>query len=106
MNSCAVLIASERRWISYPGIRLNDSDFEQLGKAFEAETAAVTAGPVGDGVCRLFDLRAAVNFAVRWMPANRTGEDDTNEGDLARPEPIGKAGAGLARELTSVTTWS
>jgi len=73
-NSCAVMVDSRAQWISYEGIHLDDSDFDQLGDAFETETQAVTTGLVGDAVCHLFDLRAAVNFAVRWLPAHRTPE--------------------------------
>lgn len=71
VNGCAVLEDSRRQWVQYSGVRMNDADFGQLGKAFETETNEVTVGEVGDAVCRLFSVRAAVTYALSWLPAHR-----------------------------------
>ena len=69
--SCAALDADgERRWFRYVDVMADERDFATLGAAFEA-TGAVTAGPVGSAVARLFDLDAAARFAAEWIPANR-----------------------------------
>ena len=73
-NWCAVLGPSGRAWVSYDGITLDDSDFGQLGKAFETEIAgAVRTGPIGASTSRLFSVRAATAFAESWMLTNRSG---------------------------------
>lgn len=75
-NSCAVMTPAGRRWITYTGIVLDDSDFAELGRAFEARhlaagTGVVVRGTVGGAQCRLFPLAEAVAFASTWLPARR-----------------------------------
>jgi aminoglycoside 3-N-acetyltransferase len=71
VNGCAIMDGPVRRWVRYPGIRLIDGDFHQLGKAFENETDEVVMGRVGEAQCRLFPVRSAVRFAERWMLTHR-----------------------------------
>ena len=70
---CVVRIEGERRWYQYRDALLDDSDFEQLGEAFEASDAgsSIRRGNVGDADSRLFPVSKAVAFARAWMPANR-----------------------------------
>lgn len=69
--SCAVLNEDgSRAWVTFTDVSLDESDFEQLGTAFD-ETGAVTTGQVGTATARLFSLRAAVEFATAWMGTNR-----------------------------------
>jgi aminoglycoside 3-N-acetyltransferase len=73
-NGCAVLTnGSNREWVTYPGIRLSDADFADLGKSFEAE-APVAVARVGDAECRLFTARRAIDYAVNWLSVHR-GQD-------------------------------
>lgn len=65
-----VAVDGRRRWVSYPALDDDDSDFERLGEAFAA-TGAERSGPVGTGVARLMSARAVVDFAVDWMRTNR-----------------------------------
>jgi aminoglycoside 3-N-acetyltransferase len=69
--SCAVLDEGRRRWVSYDGIALNAADFGALGAAFEAQTGLVRVGTVGMATGRLLPLRAAVEFATRWLETTR-----------------------------------
>ena len=66
-----VLIDGQRQWLGYADLEGDDGDFERLGQAI-AEAGLETSGPVGAGVGRVVRLRAAVDFAVEWMGANRT----------------------------------
>jgi aminoglycoside 3-N-acetyltransferase len=69
--SCAVSGPTGRQWITYTDVALIDYDFPQLGAAFES-SGAVTVGRVGDAASRLFPLRAATDYAGRWMAEHRT----------------------------------
>lgn len=70
---CVVGTEPDRRWYRYRDVRLNDSDFDVLGAAFEASDGgpAIRRGTVGDADSRLFPMPAAVAFADAWMSANR-----------------------------------
>jgi aminoglycoside 3-N-acetyltransferase len=77
MNGCAVVGPRGREWVEYPGIRLHDHDFGQLGKSLENETpGVVVSGTVGDAFCRLFPVRPAVHFATSWLLDNRKLKPD------------------------------
>jgi aminoglycoside 3-N-acetyltransferase len=70
-NGCAIADGSDRRWVTYQSVAMNDGDFGQLGKAFEAETTQVAVGDVGDAPSRLFSVRPAVAYALSWLQAHR-----------------------------------
>jgi aminoglycoside 3-N-acetyltransferase len=74
--ACVVNIDGKRRWITYPDVVLDDRDFENIGKALEAEMS-IDLGYVGDAECRLMPLSNAVDFAEKWMAQYR---DDANRG--------------------------
>lgn len=53
-------------------IDIDDEDFPQLGAAYEAaQPDAVRVGRVGDAETRLMRQKPLVDFAVRWLEANR-----------------------------------
>ena len=61
-----------RTWLSFEDLAVDDDDFRQIGEAFAAHAPdAESRGPVGWGQDRLARVRAAVDFAVTWMEANR-----------------------------------
>jgi aminoglycoside 3-N-acetyltransferase len=66
-----LLIDGQRRWVTYEQIPLDDEDFESLGADFERETSLVRQGSTGYTTARLMPQRELVDFAVRWMEANR-----------------------------------
>lgn len=68
-----MLVDGARQWVSYEDKEHDDSDFGALGEAFAA-TGAESQGPCGHGLGRLFAQRAAVDFAVAWISANRCWE--------------------------------
>ncbi len=65
-----MLIDGQRRWVSMQDVDLNDEDFPQIGEAFN-NTGDVRHGRVGSGQALLMQQRPLVDFASRWMQANR-----------------------------------
>jgi aminoglycoside 3-N-acetyltransferase len=66
-----VTTGSGRQWLPVQDLDHNDSDFPEIGAAFERETADVVTGPVGYATARLMRQRPLVDFGMRWMAANR-----------------------------------
>lgn len=66
-----MLIQGERRWERFQDVELNADDFATIGATFERTTDTARAGRVGLAECRLMSQRAAVDFAVAWIEANR-----------------------------------
>ena len=62
------------RWISWTDVAEDESDFERIGANFEAATASVRIGQVGNATGKLMSQRALVDFAARWMADNRDRE--------------------------------
>jgi aminoglycoside 3-N-acetyltransferase len=63
---------AERQWVEYQDLGYDAEDFWKLGEAFE-KTGAVWLGRVACAECRLMSQRAVVDFAVKWLEANRGG---------------------------------
>jgi aminoglycoside 3-N-acetyltransferase len=59
------------RWVEYEGIEHDDSDFALLGERLAAESGLVRAGTVGYGPAACFPLAESVDYAEKWMWANR-----------------------------------
>jgi aminoglycoside 3-N-acetyltransferase len=57
-------------WVTWTDVLEDESDFEELGEAFEKEIGA-SVGPVGSATARLMSQRAAVDFAVDWIATHR-----------------------------------
>lgn len=70
-NGAPVMVNGRREWVTLRELDYDDSDFPAIGEAFERETVAARIGQVGQGTARLMPQRALVDFAVRWMEANR-----------------------------------
>jgi aminoglycoside 3-N-acetyltransferase len=66
-----VVIDGERRWERFQDVDLDSDDFEALGTDFERDTNSVRLGRVGLASSRLMAQRAAVDYAVAWIPAHR-----------------------------------
>jgi aminoglycoside 3-N-acetyltransferase len=58
------------RWTTWIDVLEDESDFEELGDAFEKEVG-VSVGPVGNATARLMAQRAAVDFATTWIGQHR-----------------------------------
>ncbi|MEW2521736.1 aminoglycoside N(3)-acetyltransferase [Actinacidiphila alni] len=74
--SCVVRRGGRPQWITYRDVELDDSDFADLGTAYEkADTdrreRRVNSGTVGDADARGLALHHAVDFAAQWLAGNR-----------------------------------
>lgn len=63
-EGASVLVDGVRRWVTFPDYDSDDSDFTDVGAAFEANGAGVRVGPAGAGTARLMLQRDLVDFAV------------------------------------------
>jgi aminoglycoside 3-N-acetyltransferase len=69
-NGAAVRTGHGRVWVEWEDVDVDEGDFGALGNNLD-DSGAVTLGPVGTARCRLMPQRAAVDFAVDWIAANR-----------------------------------
>lgn len=69
-TGAAINVHGKRRWVEFEQYEGGD-DFPTLGDAFERDTGTVAVGQVGEAECRLFSMRAAVDYAVNWLRMNR-----------------------------------
>jgi aminoglycoside 3-N-acetyltransferase len=85
---CVIQVDGERRWYHFRDVRLDASDFDRLGAAFESSPAGgvISRGCVGDAECRLFPLPNAVTFARAWLVEHRDNDGDTPLSDVARSD--------------------
>ncbi|MEV2240611.1 AAC(3) family N-acetyltransferase [Micromonospora sp. NPDC049891] len=67
----AVRTPTGRAWEEWQDVDTDESDFDQVGDAFES-IGSTRIGRVGGAECRLMRQRALVDFAVDWLTAHRT----------------------------------
>jgi aminoglycoside 3-N-acetyltransferase len=67
LYQCFTLDGGVRREQEFTDIALSDEDFADVGAQLDS-AAFVMHGRVGNGDCRLFPLREAVDFALAWPP--------------------------------------
>jgi aminoglycoside 3-N-acetyltransferase len=66
----AMLDNGKRCWKWFDDYEYNSDDFELIGKEFE-ENHIVQKGKVGNADCRLFEMKAGVDFAKVWLMEHR-----------------------------------
>jgi aminoglycoside 3-N-acetyltransferase len=66
-----ILVNGSVQWVAYDDVNTDSDDFAALGEDFNAEFHP-RRGKVGQGEALFFPQRAAVDYAVRWLPAHRT----------------------------------
>jgi aminoglycoside 3-N-acetyltransferase len=70
---CFVRENGARRQVDFEGLKLDDSDFAELGAALELHAGAtVHSGIVGAAVARALPMRPSVDFAVDWLGRHRS----------------------------------
>ena len=68
----AVMENGKRVWKAYETLFVDGEDFEKIGEAFEhSSSAGVSRAMLGGAQLRLMSQRRLVDFAVRWIEANR-----------------------------------
>lgn len=70
INSSAVMVNGERKWVSYETLAVDGEDFVQIGEDFE-KTHEVKTTVVGNAVLRFMRQRDIVDYAVKWIEKNR-----------------------------------
>lgn len=66
----AILENNQRVWKWFDDFNYDSGDFNLIGKDFEKNNQ-VKIGNVGNAVCKLFDMKASVDFAKKWILENR-----------------------------------
>jgi len=66
-----ITLNGKRAWVRYQDFDTYDSDFPLIGKAFGESTGLVRTGPIANCTAQLMPQRALVDYAVKWIEANR-----------------------------------
>lgn len=69
-ESSAVMEKGQRVWKTYETLYVDGEDFEEIGRAFE-QSHKVQKASLGNGTATLMRQRELVDFAVKWIEANR-----------------------------------
>ncbi|MNV94326.1 Aminoglycoside 3-N-acetyltransferase [compost metagenome] len=64
------MVDGKRQWITYPTQAVDDSDFVQLGTAYEEEMK-LAVQRIGNAEVRLLEQRPLVDWATTWMERYR-----------------------------------
>lgn len=70
---CVVRENGRAQWFRYHDVLLDDSDFEQIGRALEESDHAVDVRgtAIGSGTARLIPMEVCVSFAREWIATHR-----------------------------------
>jgi aminoglycoside 3-N-acetyltransferase len=60
-----------REWVEYQDLDLDDSDFPSIGASFAEDSGVVRSGKVANAAARLLPQKPFIDYAVKWMEANR-----------------------------------
>lgn len=66
LKGAPLMVNGVRKWVEYQDIEYDDTEFEEIGEAFETAND-IARGKIGSAQARLFLLRDAVDFAVTYM---------------------------------------
>ena len=69
-GGAALQVDGVRQWVSFRE-PVDESDFEQVGSAFERQDHSTTRGLVGSGRAILVHAQPLVDFAVPWFREHR-----------------------------------
>jgi aminoglycoside 3-N-acetyltransferase len=62
-----------RQWAQFEELDWSSDDFAEIAEQFHLETGLITYGKVAAAPAQLIPQRDIVDYAVRWMEANRKG---------------------------------
>ncbi len=69
-NTMGAVAEMFRKWVTYETLVVDGEDFEQIGAAFE-ESNPISVTEIGNATVKCMSQRAIVDFAVKWIEANR-----------------------------------
>ncbi len=69
-ESSAIMINGKREWVTYRTQAVDDSDFIELGKAYDEEHG-IKINKVGQGDVRFLRQKHLVDWSVQWMEKHR-----------------------------------
>lgn len=70
-SGAAIMENGNRIWKWFEDFHYDsDKDFEQIGKSFE-KTGNVVLGRIGNAECKMFNIKAGVDFAQEWIRKGR-----------------------------------
>ena len=75
LEGSPLMVDGERRWQRYEDVNFDDSDFPEVGAAFDA-AMGLTPGRIGHAESRLMSQRALVDFGTAWITANRAARPE------------------------------
>lgn len=70
-SGAPVRLDGRRQWVVYQDVDFDESDFSVIGERFGAESGRVRLGRVAGAAAQLMPQRPLVDYAVKWMEANR-----------------------------------
>lgn len=71
-NGAPIMQDGRRQWVTLDDVDTDSDDFVQIGAAYAAAGLPLRAGKIAQADCLLLPQRPLVDFAVRWMEANRS----------------------------------
>lgn len=69
-QGAAVMVGEHRQWVRFEDLRLDPSDFPEIGWDF-IKSGHVKTGAVACAKCQLMPQRELVDFGAQWMAARR-----------------------------------
>ena len=71
-NGAPITIYNIRKWVELEDIASDYDDFSEIGKAYENSENPYSKGLIGNASSILIPQKYFVDFAVKWMEANRS----------------------------------
>lgn len=72
INGAPLMVSGKRKWVDLKDIKSSTEDFKELGSAFlNNKKGLIKISRIGQAKSQLFRQRDLVDFAVKWMEANR-----------------------------------
>lgn len=69
-SSSAIMVNGKREWVTYKTLYVDGEDFEKIGEDFE-KTNKISTLKIGNAVIKFMKQRDLVDYAIKWIEANR-----------------------------------
>lgn len=71
-NKAPIFINGQKKWADFKDVNVDSCDFELIGTAFERDTSYTRRGKVANADALLMPIKELVDYAIKWMEANRS----------------------------------